>query len=101
MTKRRKALFWGLGALLVASIVIGNLVKSRESQHKVEIEKVKRRDLRALVSASDSSRAWDLRVRVREQLLAHLQEHHPEALPQTRVTLSREATGSAGLQDGT
>ncbi len=44
-------------------------------------------ELRALVSAADSSRAWDLRVHVREQLLDFLQRAHPECLPRTRVAL--------------
>jgi small-conductance mechanosensitive channel len=43
--------------------------------------------LRALVSAADSGKAWDLRVRVREQLIAWLQREHPDALPRTRVSL--------------
>ena len=57
-------------------------------------------ELRALVSAADSSRAWDLRVHVRERLLAYLQREHPDALPRARVELTREtasdprATGS-------
>jgi small-conductance mechanosensitive channel len=41
--------------------------------------------LRVLVSARESSEAWDLRCEIREKLLAWLQEHHPEALPRLRV----------------
>jgi len=44
--------------------------------------------LRALISASDSGRAWDLRVHVRERWLAWLQENHPESLPRARVVVS-------------
>lgn len=51
-------------------------------------------ELRALVSAADASRAWDLRVHVREKLLAWLQRENLSALPRTRVALSRE-TGEA------
>jgi small-conductance mechanosensitive channel len=42
-------------------------------------------ELRALVSAADASRAWDLRCHVREQLVAYLQQHHSAGLPRWRV----------------
>ena len=45
--------------------------------------------LRALVSAADAPRLWDLRCLVREQLIEYLQREHPDALPQTRVQLAR------------
>jgi small-conductance mechanosensitive channel len=41
-------------------------------------------ELRALVSASDSSRTFDLRCIVREKLVAFIQQHYPESLPKTR-----------------
>ncbi|AHJ97008.1 mechanosensitive ion channel family protein [Hymenobacter swuensis] len=41
-------------------------------------------ELRCLVSASNSSRAFDLRCEVREQLVRFIQEQHPESLPKTR-----------------
>ncbi|MFU8816744.1 MAG: mechanosensitive ion channel family protein [Pseudomonadales bacterium] len=44
-------------------------------------------ELRALVSASDAARAWDLRVQLREQLIGYLQQHHPQCLPRMRVLL--------------
>lgn len=44
--------------------------------------------LRALVSASDSRRAWDLRVQVREQWLGWLQQNHPDSLPRVRVVVA-------------
>jgi small-conductance mechanosensitive channel len=43
--------------------------------------------LRALVSASDASRAWDLRVEVREKWVEWLQRVHPEALPRQRISM--------------
>jgi small-conductance mechanosensitive channel len=52
-------------------------------------------ELRALVSAADASKAWDLRCEVREGLVKFLQENHPESLPKVRVE-----TGSAGDADG-
>jgi small-conductance mechanosensitive channel len=48
-------------------------------------------ELRALVSAADSSKAWDLRCEVREQLIRYLQESYPESLSRTRVELDQDA----------
>ena len=45
--------------------------------------------LRALVSASDSGRGWDLRCHVREGLIAYVQANYPEALPRWRGELER------------
>lgn len=42
-------------------------------------------ELRALMSAPNGSRAWDLRCLVREKLLQFLQQHYPESLPRTRA----------------
>ncbi|UOG76538.1 mechanosensitive ion channel family protein [Hymenobacter tibetensis] len=44
-------------------------------------------ELRALVSASNSSRAFDLRCAVREQLVAFIQDKYPASLPKTRTTM--------------
>jgi hypothetical protein len=41
--------------------------------------------VRALASASDSSKAWDLRCYVREKLIEFLKERFPESLPARRV----------------
>lgn len=40
--------------------------------------------IRALMDASDSSVAWNLRCVVREKLIAFLQQHHPQSLPRIR-----------------
>lgn len=53
-------------------------------------------EMRALVSASSASRAWDLRVDVRERLIEYLQREHPQALPQTRVQMMDLRTGKSG-----
>jgi small-conductance mechanosensitive channel len=45
-------------------------------------------ELRALVSAADGSKAWDLRCEVREKLINFLQREYPECLPRTRIDLS-------------
>jgi small-conductance mechanosensitive channel len=49
-------------------------------------------ELRALMSAPDSSTAWDLRCLVREKLVAFLQERYPASLPRARVEL-QQASG--------
>jgi len=41
-------------------------------------------ELRALVSAADSSKLWDLRVGVREGLMVFVREHAPESVPARR-----------------
>jgi small-conductance mechanosensitive channel len=53
-------------------------------------------ELRALVSARDSSTAWDLRCEVREKLIAFLQAEYPHALPRRRTDLE-EIRGLQGL----
>ena len=50
-------------------------------------------ELRALMSAPDSSSAWDLRCNVREALVAFLQERHPASLPRVRAELQPLAEG--------
>jgi hypothetical protein len=54
-------------------------------------------ELRAMVSASTSGRLWDLRVEVREKLLAFLQERYPDGLPHVRAEVSRVVRGG-GVQ---
>lgn len=44
-------------------------------------------ELRALVSATDSSKAFDLRCDVREKLITYIQKNFPESLPKTRVEM--------------
>jgi small-conductance mechanosensitive channel len=43
--------------------------------------------IRALASAADSSRAWELRCEVREQLVAFLQRRCPDGLPRIRAAV--------------
>jgi small-conductance mechanosensitive channel len=45
-------------------------------------------ELRALMSASDSPTAWNLRCHVREKLLEFLQRKYPESLPHLRIEMS-------------
>lgn len=53
--------------------------------------------LRALVSAPDSGKAWDLRCFVREKLIEFLQAEYPHALPRQRLEVDRAAASSADL----
>ena len=48
-------------------------------------------EIRILVSAVDSSIAWDLRCEVREKMLDFLQRLHREALPRERIALPPQA----------
>jgi small-conductance mechanosensitive channel len=45
-------------------------------------------ELRCLASAADSSKAWNLRCELREQLIAFIQENYPECLPRVRTEVS-------------
>jgi small-conductance mechanosensitive channel len=55
-------------------------------------------ELRALMSAATSGRAWDLRCYVREAMLDFLQREYPESLPRVRAELDRrgELSGKGG-----
>ena len=44
--------------------------------------------LRFLVSSADASLGFDLRCKVREQMIAYLQEEYPEMLPLTRAVVN-------------
>ncbi|KAA2246235.1 mechanosensitive ion channel family protein [Solihabitans fulvus] len=58
--------------------------------------------LRALVSAADAPRLWDLRCLVREKLLVWTREQHPSALPRMRVEqASQSVRRPAVADDGT
>ncbi|HVC28478.1 MAG TPA: mechanosensitive ion channel domain-containing protein [Gammaproteobacteria bacterium] len=56
------------------------LVVTDATEHSVQ--------LRALMSAANSSDLWDLRCLVREQLIEFLQRHYPQCLPRSRVDLN-------------
>lgn len=64
--------------------------------------KEKTMELRALVSASDSPTAWDLRVFIREKLVEFIKQNYPESLPRSRVVLKEgpqsPASSSGPLQ---
>jgi hypothetical protein len=52
---------------------------SDASEHAIQV--------RALMSAADSSSAWDLRCEVREKLLEFVQQKYPQCLPRNRNEL--------------
>lgn len=52
--------------------------------------------LRALMSASDSGKMWDLRCYVREALIRFLRANYPDSLPRVRTTFVPAAETSGG-----
>jgi small-conductance mechanosensitive channel len=50
-------------------------------------------ELRALVSAADSSSAWELRCEVREKLIGFIRQNYPDGLPKVRAELTESAGG--------
>jgi small-conductance mechanosensitive channel len=60
-----------------------NLQVTDATQHGMQI--------RALVTARNSADLWDLRCFVREEIVAFIREHQPEAFPRTRVELPPQA----------
>ncbi len=43
--------------------------------------------IRVLATSADSSKSWDLRCDIREKLIAYIQQHHPQSLPQFRAQI--------------
>ncbi len=50
--------------------------------------------LRALMSARNSSDSWNLRCLIREQLIAFLQDRYPQCLPHTRIDWMPRTSGN-------
>jgi small-conductance mechanosensitive channel len=48
-------------------------------------------ELRALMSAADASKAWELRCLIREQLISFVQKNYPESLPRMRAEIQNIA----------
>lgn len=55
-------------------------------------------ELRALMSAPDSTIAWELRCHVREKLVEFLQKECPDSLPKTRTLITAEQAPDHQLQ---
>ena len=49
--------------------------------------------IRVLATAGDSTRSFDLRCDIREQLIAYIQKNHPQSLPQLRGCLNPPPPG--------
>jgi small-conductance mechanosensitive channel len=47
-------------------------------------------EIRALISAENSSNAWELRCLVREKLIDFMQRNYPERLPRIRLEMDKE-----------
>jgi len=52
-------------------------------------------ELRALMSAADSSSAWELRCDVREKLIGFIRQNYPDSLPKVRAELTESAEGNS------
>ncbi|MEN9222552.1 MAG: mechanosensitive ion channel [Thermostichus sp. BF3_bins_97] len=67
--------------------------------YALQVTELKERtvELRVLVSAVDSPKAWDLRCDVREQMLNFVQTHYPESLPQIRIETGNVRVPSESL----
>ncbi|MBT8321780.1 MAG: mechanosensitive ion channel [Eudoraea sp.] len=68
---------------------VNNIQITDSKAHYVEV--------RALMSAKDSSTAWELRVHVREQLIRFLQREYPESIAHTRLLVKNN--GSKDMTD--
>jgi len=71
---------------------VGALQVTDVREHTVQV--------RALVSAADAGRAFDLRCEVREALLQFLQQEHPQSLPRLRLARGKTAEAAADPQPG-
>ena len=49
--------------------------------------------IRVLATTADSSKGWDLRCAIREQLIAYIQKNYPQSLPRFRTEIDGEKTG--------
>jgi len=56
-------------------------------------------ELRLLISASDSGRAWDLRCLLREQIVTFIQKNYPDSLPRVRAQLDRSDSAAGPVPD--
>ncbi|HEY2034413.1 MAG TPA: mechanosensitive ion channel domain-containing protein [Rhizomicrobium sp.] len=48
-------------------------------------------EVRALATASNASKVWDLRCEIREKMLAFLQAEYPQSLPRLRAEMAEES----------
>jgi small-conductance mechanosensitive channel len=55
--------------------------------------------LRVLATASDSSKAWDLRCEIREKLIDYIQQTFPQCLPRSRPLVEGISWPAGGAED--
>ena len=77
--------FDSIRAELTRLLEASNLWDRKVNNLQVTDSKEATVEIRALVSAADSPKVWDLRVYVREGLIKFIQKNYPESLPKTRV----------------
>lgn len=53
-------------------------------------------ELRALISARNSSDLWDLRAHIREKLVEFIRKNYPESLPRTRIEVEKSNESAKG-----
>ncbi len=58
---------------------VSNLQVTNATEKTVEV--------RILVSASDSSKSWDLRVLIREKMIEYICKNYPDSLPTSRIKM--------------
>jgi small-conductance mechanosensitive channel len=56
-------------------------------------------ELRALISAADSSNVWGLRCEIREKLIEFIRQNYPDGLPKVRAELREPATDKLQLRE--
>ncbi|MBD3373890.1 mechanosensitive ion channel [candidate division KSB1 bacterium] len=56
-------------------------------------------ELRVLMSAATSPKAWNLRCDIREALITFLQQEYPDILPRTRVELYKASTSEQEIEN--
>lgn len=69
-----------------------NLQVSDTTEHTIEV--------RALATARDASKVWDLRCEIREKMLAFLQAEYPQSLPRRRTEAIQESAPARGMRPG-
>ncbi|MFI6511851.1 mechanosensitive ion channel family protein [Streptosporangium sp. NPDC050855] len=57
-------------------------------------------ELRALMSASDSASAWDLKCDIREHMVTFIRDRYPESMPRFRVDVPPVSESVPGLLTG-
>lgn len=78
---------WGVIEEITGAYVVIRIWDERRLVVPLQVTEARERamQLRALVSAADAGRLWDLRCRVREALVAFVQHEFPEYLPRVRA----------------